>query len=139
LSAQTGLAIASHQIATLADGSLVLVARLNALDPTADHVLFALRDANSDHTITIDELQIVWTYSNGDFDFTYRDFATLADGSVVALSDTGFATRLVDGNQDGSFTDDGETVVSYDAIFALANGQDQPGAILEVAAVAAGP
>jgi hypothetical protein len=113
---QAGFRVNGVRMATLADGSVALV----STPDLASEELVALRDANMDGQITIDELVRVWTTADGDFPCTFDDLRGLADGTAVCLGGD-VVLRMSDGNADGTFLDDGETYVVYDPTFSGSN------------------
>jgi hypothetical protein len=122
LLAQYGMTPRNPRLATLADGSIFFVGTYTG-SLTFGYILAALRDMNHDGQITLNEVQMIWSYDDGDFFSAFDDFNVVDDGSVIALEyNSGEILRMVDGNADGTFMDRGETYVLYDPYFANANG-----------------
>ncbi len=84
-------------------------------DSFNSQALFVLRDTNNDHQIELGEIQPIW--SGSDFQCLFTSMHVIDDGSVIGGCTQGMAMRIVDGNQDGTWLDDGETYINYDPFF----------------------
>jgi hypothetical protein len=122
LAAQAGVVIISHKIDALPDGSIIFSGAVSGASPVQGEIMIALRDGNDDHEIAIDEVDTIWSYADGEYYCSFADLHVLEDGSILGLGNGGMTYRLVDGTLSGDFFDVGEIFVSYDPVFASANG-----------------
>lgn len=126
LAAGAGVVIISSKIDALPDGTIIFSGMVNGANPVEGEVMVALRDGNGDHEIAIDEVDTIWSYADGEYYCSFADLHVLEDGSILGLGEDGKTFRLVDGTRDGGFFDVGEIFVSYDPLFASANGEGLP-------------
>jgi hypothetical protein len=114
----------SNTLVALPSGSLVLAGFFTQQPIGQDGFLAAVRDADANGTIDASEIAVIWTEKDSDYPCLIIDLRGLADGSLLAAGDTRVC-RFVDGNQNGTFADQGEVHMTYDRAFAKQYGQTQ--------------
>jgi hypothetical protein len=119
-----GYLLRKRTLGALGDGSVIFGARSST---ELDHplVLLAVRETG--------EVRQVWNYALADFQSDFSALRVLEDGTIVSLHNgvvDGVRTepnllRLNDADQNGQFTDPGESYVMYDQYFSVMAGQSQ--------------
>jgi hypothetical protein len=114
----------SNELVALPGGRLVLAGSFTQQPPGQDRFLAAIRDANANGTIDASEITVIWAEKDSDYPCLIFDLRGLPDGSLIAAADSRVC-RFVDGNQNGTFSDQGEIHMTYDRAFAKQYGQTQ--------------